>query len=169
VSVKPAVPDGYTTVTPWIILKDVDSFIEFLKDALGAEELGRVLNEDGTIGHAEVKIGDAIAMMFDSAVGWPETPQFLRLYVEDSQAVYDRMIAAGCRPVTQLTEMAWGDKVGRVADPWGNLWWLQEGVEEVSEEEAGKRWGEPKYMEAMAYVQRSLDEEMKGRMEPPSM
>ena len=86
------IPDGYATVTPWIILRGVEKFIAFITDTLGAKELARVYNADGTIGHAEARIGDATVMMFDSFQGWPETPQFLRLYVEDCQAICDRMI-----------------------------------------------------------------------------
>jgi PhnB protein len=164
VSSKPQpIPDGYTTVTPWIILAGVDRFIRFITDTLGAEEIARVQNPDGTIGHAEARIGTAIVMMFDSLPGWPETPQFLRIYVDDSQAVYDRMIRAGCRSVTEPTLLAWGDRVGRVADPWANVWWIQERVEEVSEAEMGERWSDPKYAEPMVYVQGSLDEEMRRR------
>jgi PhnB protein len=129
----------------------------------GREELARIYNPDGTIGHAEAKIGDAIVMVFDSYQGWPETPQFLRLYVEDAQATYDRMIRTGCRPVTDPTSLAWGDKVGRVADPWDNIWWVQERVEDVSEAEMDTRWTDPDYAEAIAYVQRSLDDEMRRR------
>jgi hypothetical protein len=73
------------------------------------------------------------------------------------------MIHAGSRPVTEPTVLAWGDKVGRVADPWGNVWWIQERVEEVSEAELGERWGDPRYAEAMTYLQRSLDEAMRRR------
>ena len=114
------IPDGYTTVTPWVIGRDIGRFIDFVVDTLGAEDLGRVDNHDGTIGHAEVRIGDAIVMMFDAFEGWPATPQFLRLYVEDCRAAYDRIMDnAGGRSVTEPTLLAWGDAVARVADPWG--------------------------------------------------
>lgn len=59
------IPEGYTTVTPWIISRDTAKLLDFVKKAFGAEEIARVYNEDGTIGHAEVKIGDAIVMAFD--------------------------------------------------------------------------------------------------------
>ncbi|GAB3660414.1 VOC family protein [Glycomyces tarimensis] len=159
----PIIPDGYTTVTPWIIVRGAADFLEFVKDTLGGVETGRVPNEDGTIGHAEIKIGDAVVMVFDSAEGWPNTPAYLRLYVEDAQATYDRMLEADCQPVTEPTLLAWGDKVGRVADPWGNIWWIQEQVEQVDEEETIRRWEEASYREAMAYVQDSLKDEMARR------
>lgn len=159
----PIIPDGYTTVTPWIIVRGAADFLEFVTDTLGGVETGRALNDDGTIGHAEVKVGDAVVMVFDSAEGWPDTPAYLRLYVDDAQAVHDRMLEAGCESVTEPTLLAGGDKVGRAADPWGNIWWIQEQVEQVEEEEAVRRWEEAPYREAMAYVQDSLNDEMARR------
>jgi uncharacterized glyoxalase superfamily protein PhnB len=158
------IPDGYTTVTPWIIVRGVDRFLAFLEEVLGAEELGRVYEEDGTtIGHAEARIGTAIVMMFDSREGWPETPQFLRLYVDDANAVIDRAVAAGAQLLTQPTPLAFGDRVGRFIDPWGNIWWVQERLEDLSWEEIGPRMAEPRYAEATRYLQRTLSEEMARR------
>jgi PhnB protein len=77
------IPEDYGTVTPCVIVKGVARFIDFLKEAFGAVERGRVRNDDGTIRHAEVWIGDSVVMMFDAKEVWPETPSFLTLYVED--------------------------------------------------------------------------------------
>ena len=119
------IPEGYGTVTPWVVTKDTRRLLEFIKDAFDAEELARVEVEGGAIGHAEARIGDSIIMMFDSP--FPvATPGFLRLYVEDGDAVFRRAVAAGATPVTRLTVLAWGDRVGRVRDPLGNIWWIQE-------------------------------------------
>ena len=74
----PAVPDGYGTVTPWIIGRDTAALIDFLVAAFAAEEVSRLELEDGTIGHAEVRIGDSMVMMFDARPQWPDTPAFLR-------------------------------------------------------------------------------------------
>jgi PhnB protein len=82
------IPEGYHTVTPFIIVKGAAKLLDFLRDAFGAIEMARVPNEDGTLGHAETRIGDSVVMMFDSKKGWPETPAFLRLYVEDCDATY---------------------------------------------------------------------------------
>jgi uncharacterized glyoxalase superfamily protein PhnB len=158
------IPDGYTSVTPWIIVKDAAKFLEFLKHVFAAEELGRILEADGTtIGHAEARIGNAVVMVFDSHEGWPATPQFLRLYVEDARAVMDRAAASGARVLTRVTPLAFGDQVGRFVDPWGNTWWVQERLEELSYEEMGSRMAQPQYAEAMGYLQQTLDEEMKRR------
>jgi uncharacterized glyoxalase superfamily protein PhnB len=157
------IPDSYTTVTPWIIIRGAEEFLTFIAEVLDAEELGRVYAEDGTIGHAEVRIGNAIVMLFDAREDWPDTPQFLRLYVDDAKTVLERALAAGCRSVTAVTELAFGDQVGRFADPWNNLWWVQERLEELTFEEMQKRMEEPRYVEGMRYVQASLDDEMSGR------
>jgi PhnB protein len=159
----PIIPDGYTTVTPWIIVRGAADFLDFATRTLGATEIARLVQEDGSVGHAELEVGDAVVMVFDSAEDWPDTPAYLRLYVEDAQSAYDRMLEAGCEPVTEPTLLAWGDKVGRAADPWGNIWWVQEQVEQVGEEEVARRWNEPAYREAMAYVRDSLKDEMSRR------
>ncbi|MBO2454417.1 VOC family protein [Actinomadura barringtoniae] len=148
-------PDGYTTVTPWIISRDTAAVIDYLTEAFGAVELGRVVGQDGRIGHAEVRIGDAVVMLFDSPDVWPELPAFLRLYVEDAHAVLRQAIEAGGTLVTEVTHLAFGDLVGRVRDPFGNIWWIQTHVEDVTEEEMLRRFGEPEWAKAMEYVQSS--------------
>ena len=118
-------PPGYATVAPWIISRDAARLIDFTKAASGAVELGRVPGPDGRIGHAEVRIGDSVVMMFDAADGWPDTPAFLRVYVADTDATYTRAQDAGATPVTDVTGVFFGDRVGRVRDPLGNLWWIR--------------------------------------------
>jgi uncharacterized glyoxalase superfamily protein PhnB len=155
-SVHP-VPPGYATVTPWIIVRGADRFLAFLAEAFGAQELGRVYTQDGsTIGHAEARIGSSVVMTFDAQPDWPDTPAFLRLYVADSDAIFARALAAGAAPVTQMTTLFWGDRVGRVRDPWGNVWWIQEHVEDLSPEELARRAQDPAFQDAMHYLQTSL-------------
>src|SRR5262245_23894898 len=110
-AVRP-VPEGYGTVTPWIIVRGAAQLIEYMKQAFGAQEIGRVYSEDGTIGHAEVRIGDSVVMMFDAKKGWAPLPCFLRLYVEDGDAVYRRALEAGGSSVTEMTNLSFGDRVG---------------------------------------------------------
>ncbi|MFB4270165.1 VOC family protein [Nonomuraea sp. GTA35] len=148
-----SIPEGYTTVTPWIINADTAGVIRYLETAFDAVELGRVTDEKGRIGHAEVRIGDAIVMLFDSAPGWPATPAFLRLYVPDADATHRRAVEAGGTSITDVTHLYWGDRVGRVRDPFGNLWWIQARVEDVSEEEMTRRMSDPAFVKAMEYVQ----------------
>ena len=98
-----AAPPGYQTVTPWVISSDTARLIEFTEAAFGGRELGRVPGPHGGIGHAEVRIGDSVVMMFDAWPGWPDTPAFLRLYVADADETYARALAAGAAPVTEVT------------------------------------------------------------------
>lgn len=151
-----AIPEGYTTVTPWIIGKDTAGLMDFLTRAFAAQDMGRMVDEAGRIGHAEMIIGTGRIMMFDAPEDWPPTPAFNRLYLQDAQASFDRAVREGAEPVTRPTHLAFGDAVGRVRDPYGNLWWLQQRLEDVSEEEATRRWNEPKWVEAMNYVQSSI-------------
>jgi PhnB protein len=149
------IPDGYHSVTPWIIGKDTAGLIDFLKAAFGAEELGRMTDENGSIGHAEVRIGDSVVMMFDKP-DWPPTPAFLRLYVADVDVTFERAVAAGASVVTEPTHMFWGDLVGRLSDPFGNLFWVQTRIEVVDEGEIMRRMSDEKFASAMQYVQSSL-------------
>jgi uncharacterized glyoxalase superfamily protein PhnB len=151
-AIKP-VPDGYTTVTPWLISRDTARLIDYIKEAFGATEISRLTNADGRVEHAEVRIGDAIVMMFDAGPGWPPTPAFLRLYVEDADKVHQRAVAAGGTSVTEVTHLFFGDRVGRVRDPLGNIWWIQARIEEVSPQEMERRLSDPVFIEAMRYVQ----------------
>ncbi len=147
------VPEGLSSVTPWIISRNTDQLIDFLTRAFDAEELARVHNADGTIGHAEVRIGDTMVAMFDAREDWIDTPAFLRLYVANSDAVFRQAVDAGATPVTEMTELFFGDRVGRVRDPFGNVWWIMERVANLSPEEMMERAEQPGFIAAMAYVQ----------------
>jgi uncharacterized glyoxalase superfamily protein PhnB len=154
------VPAGYYTVTPWIVTRDTASLLDFMKQAFGAEELGRVYNEDGTIGHAEARIGDSIVMAFDAKEEWPDTPCFLRLFVSDGDALYQQALSAGATSVTEPTNMFWGDRGGRVRDPFGNIWWIQTHIEDVDPQEMTQRATEQQYLDAMRYARESFDREL---------
>jgi len=156
------IPDGYGTVTPWVISPDTARLIDFTRDAFGAVELARVAGADGGIGHAEVRVGDSVVMMFDSRPGWPATPAFLRLYVPDADVAYERALAAGATPVTEVTGLFFGDRVGRVRDPLGNIWWIQAHVEDVDPAELARRPEEPAAAEALRYVETSFDTAMRA-------
>ncbi|TDC43958.1 VOC family protein [Micromonospora sp. KC213] len=147
-----AVPDGYHTVTPWIISAgSTAQLIDFVVGVFDATELARV-DVGGVIGHAEVRIGDSVVMMFDRP-HWPRTPAFLRLYVADDAEVLRRAVERGASVVTAPTEMFWGDRVSRFRDPFGHLWWIHQRVAEPTEEELNQRLHDPKFVKAMEYVQ----------------
>jgi PhnB protein len=148
-------------VTPWIISRDTARLIEFTKRAFGAAELGRVAGRAGGIGHAEVRIGDSVVMMFDTREGWPDTPAFLRLYVADGDAVYQRALQAGATSVTAMTSLFFGDRVGRVRDPLGNIWWIQARVEDVDPAEVARRSADQAATGPLRYVEDSLADAMR--------
>jgi PhnB protein len=154
-SKPPHVPDGYHSVTPWMIGRDTAGLIDFLVRVFAAVETARVVDENGQIGHAEVRIGDSVVMMFDKP-DWPPTPAFLRLYVADAAAAHDRVVAAGGRSVTKPTHLFWGDIVCRVSDPFGNLYWIHQRIEEVTEDEVIRRMSDPVFVKNLEYVQSSL-------------
>jgi PhnB protein len=150
---RPAgVPEPYGSVSPWVITRDTGRLIEFATAAFGASELGRMTDESGVVGHAEFRIGDTIVLAFDARPQWPDTPAFLRIYVEDGDATFARAIEAGAEEITRMTPLFWGDRVGRVRDPLGNIWWIQQHDEEVDEAEMGRRLADPVWQERMAYV-----------------
>jgi len=156
ISPPPGVPPGYHAVTPWVISRDTARLIEFTRQAFGAAELARIPGPAGGIGHAEVGIADSVVMMFDAPGGWPDTPAFLRLYVEDGDAAYQRALQAGAAPVTEMTTLFFGDRVGRVRDPLGNIWWIQAHVEDVDPAELARRPADQAAAEALRYVEESL-------------
>ena len=157
-----AIPDGYGTVTPWIICKDSAKLIEFLERAFNAKELpgSRIKNPDGSIGHVEMRLGNSIIMLFDSHASWGPTAAFLRLYVSEVDSVHAQALSCGAREVTKPTDLFWGDRVGRVRDPFGNIWWLQTHVADISAEQMESRKRDPVMIKAMQYVQQSLDVEL---------
>jgi uncharacterized glyoxalase superfamily protein PhnB len=156
------VPEDYGSITPYIIAKGVAGFIEFLEKAFGAVERGRVYNDDGTIGHAEVWIGNSVLMMFDAKPDWPTTPSFLTLYVEDCDVVHQSALDAGATTVTNLSTNAWGDRGSRIRDPFGNIWWIQTHVEDVPEEEIARRMAEEQHMHNLQESAETLDRELRS-------
>jgi PhnB protein len=135
------VPEGYHTVNPWVIPKGATDFIQFLEKVFEAKEemAARTLDDDGLLIHAEVKIGDSVIGVFDSKADWPPTPSFLQVYVEDAEVVLQRAKEAGAEVVTELSDFVYGEKLARFRDPWGNLWWINQRIEEVEWEAEAKR------------------------------
>lgn len=156
------VPQRYARVNAWVISRDTEAEVRFLTEVFGAYETpgSRILDAEGDIGHVEVEVGDSVIMLFDAKPGWPPTPAYLRFYVDDTAAAVERAIAGGAQVVTRPTLLAFGENVARVRDPQGHLWWLHEHVEDVSPNELTDRFAAPAAHESMAYVQRSLREEL---------
>jgi uncharacterized glyoxalase superfamily protein PhnB len=158
-------PAGYTTVAPWVVTDDTSAFLRFVAEVFHGVELGRVATAEGAIGHAEIKIGDTIVLAFDRAPEWPQMPSLLRVWVPDADAALARGIAAGARVVTEIADTAFGQRGGRIKDPFGNIWWIVTRVEDVPEDVMWERLQTPKYANQMRVAQETLDAEMTGRAE----
>lgn len=157
-------PRRKQTVTPYVGVRGAARFLDFVRDAFGGDELGRVPNPDGTIGHAEIRVGDSVLMTFDSSERWPETPSFLSVYMDDVDAAVERALEAGATIVTEVTTSGIvGERGGRVKDPVGNVWWLQTHLEEVPVETMQQRFGDPEELAILRSRQQSLDNEMRAR------
>jgi len=156
------VPDNYSHVDPWIISADTNAEIAYLGEVFGATERphSRVLNVDGSVGHVEVVMGDTVLLMFDRQPGWLTTPAHLRVYVEDAAVAAERALASGARLVTRPTDLAFGERVARVRDPQGHLWWIHQRLESLDPGEMTARFANPTFQAAMRYVQQSLAGEL---------
>ncbi|GAA1846518.1 VOC family protein [Asanoa iriomotensis] len=146
------VPEGYHTITPWLINREAGKLIDFLVEVFDGAELGR-METAGAIVHAEVRIGDSVVMLFDSRPEWPATPGYLRLYVADDKDVLHRAVARGATVVTEPTELFFGDRVSRFRDPFGNLYWIHRHLLDLTPELAAERLNDPGLTAGMAYVQ----------------
>lgn len=144
-AVKP-IPDGYHTITASLTCKDAAGAIDFYKKAFGAAEKLRMASPDGNVMHAELQIGDSLLFLGGEFPGMSAAPSEgalpsfgLYLYVEDADALFNQAVAAGCQVTMPLTNMFWGDRYGKVVDPFGHHWGISTRVEEVSPEEMERR------------------------------
>ena len=144
--VKP-VPDGYHTLTPYLIVKGGAEALDFYKRAFGAVEEERIQHADGKVGHAEITIGEGCVMLADehpeigalSPATIGGTPVSLHLYVEDVDAVVARAVAAGAKLTRPVADQFYGDRVGGVTDPFGHRWFIATRKEDLSSEEIHRR------------------------------
>ena len=145
-SVKP-IPEGYHSVTPYLCIKGASEAIEFYKSAFDATELMRIPSPDGSIGHAEIQIGDSRIMIPDESpkmdfrspatIGW--TPVHVYIYVEDADRIFAQANAAGATAMMPLEDQFWGDRTGTLVDPFGHRWCVSTHKEGLTEEEIGAR------------------------------
>jgi PhnB protein len=144
--VKP-IPDGYHSVTPYLIVKGGAAAIEFYKKAFGATEVMRLPGPDGKVGHAEIRIGDSVVMLADEHLEMgaksPQTiggsPVSILLYVEDVDAVVRKAVAAGAKIQRPVEDKFYGDRMGTLDDPFGHIWHVATHTENVTPEEMKKR------------------------------
>jgi PhnB protein len=145
-TVKP-IPDGYHTITNYLIVQDAGAAIEFYKQAFAAKELFRLPMPDGRVGHAELKIGDSIIMLADefpemdakSPAAYGGSPISMLMYVEDVNSAFSRAIAAGGKEIRPLKDQFYGDRSGTLVDPFGHKWTIATHIEDVSPEEMQRR------------------------------
>jgi PhnB protein len=133
------VPEGYHTVIPYIVVPGVAKLIDFAKQAFGATEVHVSKLPDGSVMHAEIKIGDSIIMMGDGGASFKTFLAMLHLYMEDVDAVYRRAIQAGGKSLREPTDQFYGDRSGAVEDSFGNQWWIATHIEDVTPEEMERR------------------------------
>jgi uncharacterized glyoxalase superfamily protein PhnB len=133
------VPEGFHTVTPYLVVDGAAPLIDFLKQGFGAEETHRSKRPDGTIMHAQVRIGDSMVMLADATKEHPAAPCSLYLYVKDVDALYARAMKAGATSIMKPENMFYGDRNGGVMGPGGVQWWIGTHVEDLSEAEIEKR------------------------------
>jgi len=134
-----AIPKGFHTITPNIIVDDAEKAVEFLKKALGATESYRLVMSNGKITHCELRIGDSVLNLGESMDGWPARGLVAQIYVEDSDELFKRAVDAGATVIMPMTDMFFGSREGRVSDPYGNVWTIATLKEEVSPEEMQQR------------------------------
>jgi PhnB protein len=140
------IPQGYHSITSSLTCRDAAKAIDFYKKVFGAQEINRMMSPDGkSVSHAEIKIGDSVLFVNDEFPGMTaapaptSTPAYnLFLYVPDVDTVYARAVAAGARADMPLQNMFWGDRFGKVTDPFGHQWSLAMRVEDLTPEEIGK-------------------------------
>ena len=139
-------PAGYHSVTPSIIVRDGNAAIEFYKRAFGAELVERMDSPDGKLMHAEIRIGDSVIMLGEENPQWGTlsplstkgNPGSLHLYVADADAAFDRAVRAGAKVRYPLEDAFWGDRYGKVTDPFGHEWGLATHVKDLSPAEMSK-------------------------------
>jgi PhnB protein len=134
-----AIPEGYQAVIPYLVVDHAEEVIEFIKNAFGAQELCRMMNPGGKVGHTELRIRDSVVMLGGASDQWKAMPTMLYLYVDKVDDVYQRALAAGGKSMKAPENQFYGDRTAAVIDQSGNQWWLATHVEEISPEEMERR------------------------------
>ena len=144
-----AIPSNYPQLIPTIAVRDAASAIEFYRRAFGAKERLRLTEPGGKVGHSELEFGSSgLLMLADAYPEWNTTPEdaggkttvVLHLYVEDVDAVIERAVAEGAKTLIPVADQFYGDRSGRILDPFGHVWIISTHIEDVSEEEMKRRF-----------------------------
>ena len=133
------IPKEFHTITPNIVVDDAEQAVAFFKKAFGATETYRLTMSNGKITHCELKLGDSVLNIGESMDGWPAHGLVAQIYVEDSDELFKRAVAAGAKEIMPMTDMFFGSREGRVMDPFGNVWTIATLKEEVTPEQMQRR------------------------------
>jgi PhnB protein len=134
-----AVPEGYHTVTPYLVVDKAHDLIDFIKNAFDGKVNFIAKRDDGGIMHATVSIGDSTIMISDTMDGMQPQTSMLYLYLEDADAVFRKAVNAKATSIREPATEFYGDRAGAVKDQWGNMWWIATHVEDVDDEELKRR------------------------------
>jgi PhnB protein len=134
-----AVPDGYHTLTPYLVVPNGETTLRFLQDVFGAHLRHRQNRPDGTIMHCELQVGDSRLMMAQAAPPYESHPQTFYVYLEDADVPFQRAVQAGAKILEPITTKFYGDRTGGFQDPAGNRWYVATHVEDVSPDEIQRR------------------------------
>jgi PhnB protein len=133
------VPEGHSTVSPYLVTAQAERSIELMVKALGGQEIHRSTRSDGAIMHAEVKIGDTVVMISEASPEFPAMPCMLNVYVRDCDAAYARALELGATSLREPASQFYGDRTGGVRDAGGNQWWIATHEEDVAADEIERR------------------------------
>lgn len=141
------IPEGCNSVSAYLIVKDANKAVEFYKQAFGATGGACLTGPDGSVMHAELQIGDSTIMISEENPQWGMTsaetmggsPVSLHVYVPDVNTAFQQAIGAGCTEVAPVMDAFWGDRYGKLADPFGYQWGIATHIEDVSEDEMQRR------------------------------
>jgi PhnB protein len=139
VDIVKAIPEGFHTVTPFLVPENATKFISFLEKAFGGDLTYMMKHEGGQVMHATVKVGDSILMVTDATDSLRPKPTMLYLYVEDVDTAYKKAVNAGGISKREPMDEFYGDRSACIEDPWGNTWWIATHVENVDEDEMKER------------------------------
>jgi PhnB protein len=135
-----AVPDGFHTVTPFLMVSDAQALLDFIERGLNGKTEYKLKGDDGKIIHASARIGNSPLMLSDAMNGYDPIPAMLYLYVENADELYNQALTVkGTKSKRELRDEFYGDRAGCVEDPWGNTWWIATHTEDVSDEELEER------------------------------
>lgn len=133
------IPQGYHTITPFLLADNAEKLIDFIKKAFSGEVEYLMKSEDGKIRHSTVRIGDSLIMVSSGTKRYKPMPCMLHLYVEDVDSVYKQAVRAGGKSLREPTDEFYGDRSAGIKDDWDNQWWIATHIEDVSEEVIEKR------------------------------